>query len=915
MRNFTKWTMFMLLLLTYGAVKAQSFNVTFRVDMSQYQNLNDTVYVNGTWNSWCGRCNPLVKQGTTNVWQGTFSIPSGNHEFKYTIGGWNAQESLASGSPCTVTSGTFTNRKVTVTADTTMSLVCWNSCSACPTLQAMSLPINFDSSNVNYNLLDFGGNASSVVVDPTDSSNKVAKVIKTNSAQAWAGTSLGSGFNNSIPFASNATKMKIRVWSPDSGIVVKLKAEMSSDANKSVETDTRTTAANVWQDLEFDFTNQSSGTPAINFTFAYNKLSVFFNFGTTGAIAGEKTYYFDNVRMLPPSAPVLQTVKLPITFDSSNVNYVLADFGGNASSIVTDPTNSLNKVVKVIKTNTAQLWAGTTMNPSTGLAEAIPFVSGSTKLNVRVWSPDSGIAVRLKAEDPTDPTKSVETEARTKTAGSWEVLDFDFANQVTATAPINFTYTYKMLSIFFNFGTTGQTAGEKTYYFDDVKFGSGITPPPPVKVNVTFTVDVKNLPLTASDTVTINGTFNGWCGACAKMTKIPGTSSWTITIPLDKNTEYEYKYTIGNWVSQESLATTLPCTKTTGVNTNRVLNTLNSDINLAPVCWESCSACSGGAVTKSNVSFQVDMSKYNLSATDTVTLNGTFNGWCGNCTPMTKQGSSNIWMATVLLDKDSSYDFKYAIGNWKAQEILVEGSSCTRTAFGFTNRTFKVANKQQDTLPLVCWESCVTCDKTAPRSMVTFRVNMKDYVGDLSKGVTLNGSFNGWCGDCTPMTLVGNNIYEVKLRLDTGSYEFKYTIGNWVDDEKFNPGDPCTRTTGTFTNRFVRISDSSAVKVGAYCWNTCTICEVIGMEEQVLGGLSIYPNPASGMFTLSLPKESKMPLSIEIFNLLGSSVTKQSNLAAGKLEYALPIEGLEKGIYLVKVSMNQSVKTVKLVVE
>jgi hypothetical protein len=44
-------------------------------------------------------------------------------------------------------------------------------------------------------------------------------------------------------------------------------------------------------------------------------------------------------------------VKLPITFDSSNVNYVLADFGGNASSIVTDPTNSLNKVVKVIKTN------------------------------------------------------------------------------------------------------------------------------------------------------------------------------------------------------------------------------------------------------------------------------------------------------------------------------------------------------------------------------------------------------------------------------------------------------------------------------------------------------------------------------------------------------------------------------------
>lgn len=915
MQKFTKWMMFVFLLLINWAVQAQSYNVTFRVDMSQYQNLNDTVYVNGTWNSWCGRCNPLVKQGSTNVWQGTFAIPSGNHEFKYTIGGWNAQESLATGLPCTITNGSFTNRKVSVSADTTMALVCWNSCTACPTLQAMTLPVNFDSANVNYSLLDFGGNSSSVVVDPSNSGNKVARVVKSNSAELWAGTSIGAGFNNPIPFSSNATKMKIRVWSPDSGIAVRVKAEISSDGTKSVETENRTTAANVWQDLEFNFASHVSGTAAINYTFAYNKLSVFFNFGVTGAVAGEKTYYFDDVRMLPPSAPVLQTVKLPITFDSSNVNYVLADFGGNASSIVTDPTNSSNKVAKIIKTNTAQTWAGTTMNPSTGLAEAIPFASGSTKLSVRVWSPDSGIAVRLKAEDPTDNTKSVETEARTKSSGAWEVLDFDFANQASGTAAINYTYTYKMLSIFFNFGTSGQTAGEKTYYFDDVKFGSGITPPPPVKVNVTFTVDVKNLALNAGDTVTLNGSFNNWCGACAKMTKIPNSTSWTITIPLDKNTEYEYKYTIGAWASQESLASSLPCTKTTGSFTNRVLNTANSDINLAPVCWESCSACTGGAITKSNVTFQVDMSRYNLSATDTVTLNGTFNGWCGNCTPMTKQGSSNIWMATVMLDKDSSYDFKYAIGNWKAQEILVEGSSCTRTAFGFTNRTFKVANKSSDTLPLVCWESCVTCDKTAPRSLVTFRVNMKDYVGDISKGVTINGSFNGWCGDCTPMTLVGNNIYEVKLRLDTGSYEFKYTIGNWVDDEKFNPGDPCTRTTGNFTNRFVRISDSSAVKVGAYCWNTCTICELIGMEEQVLSGLNIYPNPASDMFTLSLPKESKLPLTVEIFDLLGSSVSKQSNLLAGKLEYSLPIDGLKNGIYLVKVSMNQTVKTVKLVIE
>ena len=134
MKIFTNFKLFMLLLLLSASAQAQNYNVTFKVDMSQYVGLNDTVYVNGTWNSWCGRCNPLVKQGTTNVWEGTFSIPAGNHEFKYTIGGWTAQEALTNGSPCTITSGSFTNRAISVSAATTIPTVCWNSCTACSSL-------------------------------------------------------------------------------------------------------------------------------------------------------------------------------------------------------------------------------------------------------------------------------------------------------------------------------------------------------------------------------------------------------------------------------------------------------------------------------------------------------------------------------------------------------------------------------------------------------------------------------------------------------------------------------------------------------------------------------------------------------------------------------------------------------------
>ena len=122
-------------------------------------------------------------------------------------------------------------------------------------------------------------------------------------------------------------------------------------------------------------------------------------------------------------------VDLPVTFDNANVNYALVDFGGNISSIVTDPVVPSNMVCKVIKTATAELWAGTTIGGTVGFATAIPFSAGATTITMRVYSPDAGIHIRMKVEDPNDPTKSVETEALTTLTDTWETLSFNFANE------------------------------------------------------------------------------------------------------------------------------------------------------------------------------------------------------------------------------------------------------------------------------------------------------------------------------------------------------------------------------------------------------------------------------------------------------------------------------------------------------
>jgi hypothetical protein len=476
---------------------------------------------------------------------------------------------------------------------------------AAPATQ-VSLPVTFDATNVNYDLVDFGGNASSIVTDPAVSSNKVCKVIKSNVAELWAGTTIGGttgGFATAIPFAAGSTKMNLRVYSPDAGIPVRVKVEDPNDPTKSVETEKVTTVANAWETLEINFANQATGTAAINYTYTYKKLSVFFNFGTTGAVTGAKTYYFDDV-LFGATAPAL--VDLPVTFDNTDVNYDLVDFGGNASSIVTDLVVSTNKVCKVIKSNTAELWAGTTIGGATGFATAIPFVAGSTKMTMRVYSADAGIPVRMKVEDPNDPTKSVETEKVTTVANAWETLEFNFANQAAGTAAINFGYTYKKLSVFFNFGTTGSVAGTKTYYFDDVAFDpSGTT-------NTIVTFEVEN---PASTPVYVFGNWNNWGNWPGDLMTSLGNGLYSFDMPLTSGTTYEFLFVSGSTPVKEVLNPAWSCTNGNAQYTNRVLVVGSSS---STICykWALCDPCGGSSTTQVDLPVTFDNSNVNYDLVD-----------------------------------------------------------------------------------------------------------------------------------------------------------------------------------------------------------------------------------------------------------------------------------------------------------
>ena len=364
-----------------------------------------------------------------------------------------------------------------------------------PTKAQIDLPINWDdTANVNYTVIDFGGNVSSGVVDPTNASNLVLKTDKPTTAQTWAGTTLGNSLATAIPFISTNTQCKARIWSAASGIPVLMKVEDASNPGIFVETLANTNRVG-WDTLTFDFSNPGPNNQALNFANTYDKVSLFFNFNVVPAAT--QTYYTDDVWFDGP-APLAQ-IDLPISWDdTSNVDYTVIDFGGNISSSVVDPTNASNIVLKTDKPASAQTWAGTTMGAS--LATAIPFAVSSTIMQARIWSASSGIPVLMKVEDQTNAGIFVETLASTSRVG-WDTLTFDFANPGPNNQALNFANTYDKVSLFFNFNVV--PAATETYYVDNISFGSLITGIQEFKANRTFAV----YPNPANDFVTIDASL------------------------------------------------------------------------------------------------------------------------------------------------------------------------------------------------------------------------------------------------------------------------------------------------------------------------------------------------------------------------------------------------------------------------
>ncbi|MDG2425038.1 MAG: plastocyanin/azurin family copper-binding protein [Flavobacteriales bacterium] len=254
------------------------------------------------------------------------------------------------------------------------------------------------------------------------------------------------------------------------------------------------------------------------------------------------------------------------------------------------------------------------------------------------------------------------------------------------------------------------------------------------------------------------------------------------------------------------------------------------------------------APTTVDVTFEVNMANETTSP-DGVFLAGGLDFGVPGTNPMDDTDGDDIWTITKTLPYDYTGYYAFTNGNcpsWACKENLA-GLPCGDPG-NYNDR--QLLNITENTTISTCFAECSTdgtCSKVAANSgctdntaanyddtattdngsceyNVTFSVDMSMYMGAYGT-VNLNGPFNGWCGDCAAMTDVGNSVYELTTPLALGTFEYKFTLDGWTNQEEFAEGASCTSTIGGYTNRTLDVAGAEVLSV--VCYNECDACGAV----------------------------------------------------------------------------------------
>ncbi len=405
--------------------------------------------------------------------------------------------------------------------------------------------------------------------------------------------------------------------------------------------------------------------------------------------------------------------------------------------------------------------------------------------------------------------------------------------------------------------------------------------------NVTFQVHSPD-----SIPVYVFGSWSNWLVWPGDRMNSVGDGYYAVTLSLPVSTTYEFLFVNGISPVKEILDPAWPCTNGNGEYTNRVLSMKTNDTTIC-YDWKSCNTCTAPA---NNVA--VTFTVHNPDSIP-VYVFGSWSNWLvwpGD--QMTSIGNGD-YAVTLTLPSNTNYEYLFVNGTVPVKEVLNPAWSCTNGNVQYTNRVLALGST--NTSLCFKWDSCVSCTGQSDGIMVKFQVLNPDSVPVYVFGGWSN--WGNWPG--TPMTSVGNNLYETTIQLKSNqTIEYLFVNGVGPTKEALDPSWACTNGNAQYTNRISTLGSSDTTI--CFKWGVCQTC-----------GSSAVNSISKDEMKVQLTRDGVRVFSttvayidqIEVYDLLGNKVYH----SAGKIKMngLVPMALHGNAVYLIKISANNQRFTFK----
>lgn len=691
---------------------AATYEVTFRVNMASYAGTYGSVNLNGSFNGWCGSCAVMTDDNADGVYELAVELATDTIEYKFTVDGWNDQETFAEGTSCTSTIDGYTNRSLIVAGDVVLDAVCWNSCD-----------VDCEAASTDEYSVTFR-------VDMSQETTNPIGMFIAGSFQGWAegATAMSDEDGDDIweytaTFVEGETLEYKYINGPNWGLDEAIPAECASNTNR---VHTVGSADAILDAVCFGSCAACAIEGAgVTFNVDVSCAPAFDNLFVTGPWCGWCANDEYNT-MTDDDGDGIYSVTITDLTDTVEYKYAINGFAdqenlvndmvdGASCAPITDFSGYANRTV-VVGSETNDYYGtcdGTCNDEVAAVGGTVLFqvdmseyagTYNQVNLNgsFNGWCGSCAVMTDENADGIYE--LAVELAADTIeykfTVDGWSAQE-EFAEGTACTSTID-GYTNR------NYIVTGDATLDVVCWNScSACDGSGGGGDPVENVSLTFNVNTSNIEVGPNGIYLGGGVFGD--AQAHLMNDDDGDGVWTVTLDVANGLSGNYIFLNspndgGDWGAKENLAG-LDCSDPANFD-DRILAPVTEDTVLS-TCFGQCStdgSCDAPPATF-DVTFRVDMSTYEAGY-GTVNLNGSFNGWCGGCTEMTDNDGDMVYEVTVAL-AEGTLEYKFTLDAWTAQEEFDGSEACVSTIDGYNNRSLEVVGEA--VLDVVCWNSCEAC--------------------------------------------------------------------------------------------------------------------------------------------------------------------------------------------------------------